>query len=138
MCYHYYGTEIAYPLAELAPAAQHVKELQLLTNLHPATLVELLAVYFPDIVRLRHSLKELDVGFPVVKERPFPREDCQKILVTLTERCLALEVVRFGALFPVEGGGIDERNVPLDWLMDMRRTAEGEWKERKWLFVPPT
>jgi hypothetical protein len=169
MSYHYYccdGIHIAYPLTQLAPIAQHVKELQLPTNLRPANLVELLVVYFPDIVRVRlimreirpetntelplpfpphsesgythHSLKEFDVGFPVVEGRPFPREDCQKILVTLTERCPALEVVRFGALFPIEGGEIDERNVPLDWLMDMRRTAEGEWKERKWAFVPPT
>lgn len=43
-----------------------------------------------------------------------------------------LEVVRFEALFPVDGGGIDERDVPLDWLMDIRRTAEGERKEIKW------
>jgi hypothetical protein len=166
---HYYccdGVHIAYPLAQLAPVAQHVKELQLPTNLRLVNLVELLVVHFPDIVRVRmmmrefkpetstelplpfpphsesgythHSLKEFDVGFPMVKGRGFPREDCQKILVTLTERCPALEMVRFGALFPVEGGGIDERNVSLDWLMDMRRTAEGEWKERTWLFVPPT
>jgi hypothetical protein len=170
MSYHYYccnGIHIGHPLTQLAPVAQHVKELQLLTSLRPANLVELLVVHFPDIVRVclimreirsepsidlplplpfpphsesgytHHSLKELDVGFPVVTRRPFPREDCQKILVTLTDRCPALEVVRFGALFPVEGGGIDERNVSLDWLMDMRRTAEGEWKERNWLFVPP-
>jgi len=81
---------------------------------------------------VHRSLKEFDIGFLVMKGRPFPREDCWTVLTRLTEMCPALEVVRFGELFPVEGGGIDERNVPLDWLMDIRRTAEGEWKERKW------
>jgi len=52
--------------------------------------------------------------------------------MALTVVCPALEVVRFGELFPVEGGGVDERDVPLDRLMDMRQTAEGEWKEMKW------
>jgi hypothetical protein len=62
---------------------------------------------------------------------PFPREDCWKILTTLTGMRLGLEVVRFGELFPVDGGGIDEMGVPLNWLMDVRRKAEGEWKERR-------
>jgi len=79
------------------------------------------------------SLKEFDLGFYMIKGQPFPREHCRRVLALLTEVCPALEVVRFGELFFVDGsGGIDERDVRLDWVMDMRRTAEGEWKERKW------
>jgi hypothetical protein len=123
-------------------------------SMGPPGLVELLVVQLPNLVRVRlmmkesklpapgrvsigpeksvhRSLKEFDIGFPVEKGRVFPHEACWAVLTTLIEMCPALEVVRFGALFPVEGGGIDERNVPLDWLMDIRRTAEGEWKERR-------
>src|SRR5258708_25039599 len=69
-----------------------------------------LGTFVPDFVQ--RSLKEFDIGFPTGER--FPREDCWEILGRLTKVCPALEVVRFGALFPVEGGGIDERNIPLD------------------------
>ena len=147
-----------YPLRKVAPYAQHVKELQLSTMRYSPSLWQVLAEYLPNLVRLRlmveevplpligvlpfkysvmHKrghrwLRELDIGFAVTKGRPFPREACWAVLTLIPEMCPALEVVRFGALFPVEGGGIDERNVPLDWLMDLRRTADGKWKERKW------
>jgi len=79
------------------------------------------------------SLKEFDLGFDMIKGRPFPRENCKQVLMLLTEVCPELEVVRFGELFFVDGGGgIDERDDRLDWLMDMRRTAEGDWEEREW------
>jgi len=81
---------------------------------------------------VHRSLREFDIGFSVVEGQPFPRKDCQKVLTALTKVCPALEVVRFGRLFPVEGGGVDERDVPLDRLMDMRQTAEGKWEEKKW------
>ena len=119
----------------------------------PWELLGFLALHFPNIVRLylrvdelhrlddgespqshvevHHSLREFDIGFYVGKGRLIPRKNCRKALTRLTEVCPALEVVRFGNLLPVEGGGIDDREVPMDWLMDMRRTAEGEWKERK-------
>jgi len=84
-----------------------------------------------DAGHVHRSLREFDIGFSV-KRQPFPREGCWKVLMALTEVCPALEVVRFGELFPVEGGGIDERDVALDRLMDMRQTAEGEWREMKW------
>ena len=145
------GSHIAFPLREVAPCAQHVEELQLSTVMRPERLVGLLAVHLPNLMRVRlmtgefnfkrdpvvpqsvhRSLKEIDIGFAVMTGRSFPREDCWAVLRRLTEMCPALEVVRFGALFPIEGGGIDERNVPLDWLMDIRQTAKGEWKERKW------
>jgi len=147
------------PLAEVAPDAQHVEELQLSTRMPPGELVEHLAMHFPNLVRVRlmmvefplptneesalvppsgsayvhHSLREIDIGFHRVKGRPFPSESCWNALTTLKGICPGLEVVRFGELFPVAGGGIDERNVGLDWLMDVRRaTTDGEWKERKW------
>jgi len=146
-------------LAKLAPCAQHVEELQLPTRMPPGELVEHLAMHLPNLVRVRlttakfpfptngksafvprsgneyvhHSLREIDIGFHRVKGRPFPSESCWNALTTLRGICPGLEVVRFGELFPVAGGGIDERNVGLDWLMDVRRTtADGEWKERKW------
>ena len=160
---HYtYGTlatHIKGPLGQIAPYAQHVKELRLWLNVSQWRVAELLVSYFPNIVRVylkvdefnysdhgerprsqvgvHLSLKEFDIGFQVTKGRPFPREDCRKTLTRLTEVCPALEVVRFGALFPVDGGDIDERDIPLDLLMDMRRTAGGEWQERKWGVVTP-
>ena len=154
MSHQIWGGSINNLLVELAPCAQHVKELQLWLRVSPWDLVVFLALHFPNIVRLhlglshsdhladgdsprsrgrvRHSLREFDIGFNVTKGQSFPRENCRKALTRLTEVCPALEVARFGELFPVDGGGIDDRNVRLDWLMDMRRTAGGEWQERKW------
>jgi len=139
---------------QLAPCAQHVKELHLWVRVAPWVLAEFLALHFPNLVRVHlrmnefyhptarepswsqvgvHlSLREFDIGFNVIVGQPFPREECRKALGRLTEVCPVLEVVRFGALFLDDGGRIDERNIPLDKLMDMRRTAEGEWKERQW------
>ena len=145
------------PLRETAPHAQRIEELQLTTSFPPARLAGPLATLLPNIVRVRlimhefklpaaaeapdtlltdaghlhRSLREFDIGFSV-KGQLFPREGCWKVLIALTEVCPALEVVRFGELFPVEGGTIDERDVPLDRLMDVRQTAEGEWREMKW------
>ena len=115
--------------------------------------MELLVVHLPNLVRVRQVmrdfdplsarrcgaeywymhlwLEEFDIGFPVVKGRSLPRGDCLQVLRTLTATCPALEVVRFGALFPIDGGGVDERNGPPDWLMDMRQTAEEGWEERR-------
>jgi len=147
------------PLAEVAPSAQHVEELQLSAGMPPGRLVAHLAMHLPNLVRVHltmgefplpaneesafvprsgneyvhHSLREIDIGFHRVKGRPFPSESCWNALTTLRGMCPGLEVVRFGELFPIHGGGIDERNVGPDWLMDVRRTtADGEWKERKW------
>ena len=149
------------PLEEIALLAQRVEELQLLVDPPLAKVVKLLAVHLPNLVRVRiimmdelehpppreglcspqagaeskhvhSSLREADIGFYKARGQSFPCEDCLEVLRMLTETCLVLEIVRFGELFPVDGGGIDERNVSLDWLMDMRRSAEGEWKERKW------
>ena len=128
----------------------------------PWLVVELLALHYPNIVRLylgmllltefdlpddrkpprsqvdvHPSLREIDLGFTVNRGAPFPREHCKKVLRLLTEVCPALEVVRFGYLFFADGVGIDERNVQLDRVMDMRRTAEGEWKERVGGVVTP-
>jgi len=125
-----------------------------MTDMSLARLVEALAKHFPSIIRVymmrgngfetplftpqpdptpvHRSLKELDVGFSIAAGRPFLREECQKLLMTLTATCPALEVVRLGALFLVDGGGIDERCVAPDRVMDMRRSVGGEWKERTW------
>ena len=142
------------PLMEVALCAQHVKELHLWLCTPPWKLAAFLTLHFPNIVRLymnlthsdnldngdspqflcrtHRSLREFDIGFHVTKGQSLPREACRKALKKLTEVCPALEVVRFGELFPVDGGSIDERDVRLDWVMDMRRTAGGEWQERKW------
>ena len=145
------GASLKGPLEELAPCAQQVKELHLFLKVSPLRLVGFLALHFPNVVRLylrlfgsnhledgdlrsqvevHRLLREFDIGFNLNKGRPFPRENCRKALERLTEVCPVMEVVRFGALLPVEGGGIDEREISLDLLMDMRRTTEGEWQER--------
>ena len=148
------GAYLKGPLVQLAPYAQHVKELHLWIEASPWELVGFLALHFPNIVRLHlgvnefnlldhgeppqyqadvHlSLREFDIGFGVTEDWPFPDDNCWFTLTRLTEVCPALEIIRFGALFPIDGGEIDERNVPLDWLKDIRRTAGGEWEERKW------
>ena len=148
------GTSIEHPLVELAAYAQHLKELHLWLMVSPSELAVLLALHFPNIVRLHlrlappdllddgtpprssvhvhPSLREIDIGFRVDPIQPLPRENCGRALMKLTKVCPVLEVVRFGKLFPIEGGGIDERDVSFDMVMDMRRTTGGEWKERKW------
>ena len=148
------GASIEHPLVELAPCAQHVKELHLWLGVSPWELVVFLALHFPNVVRLHLKLapfdrleegwpppsnaymhpllREFDIGFYVNRTQPFPREICRKLLTKLTKVCPVLEVVRFGQLFPIDGGGIDERDLSVDLVMDMRRTAGGDWKERKW------
>ena len=152
--YVWHSIRAGSPLVELAPYAQHVKELHISFRMSPWEVAVFLALHFPNVVRLHlnlswsdqlddgdspqsrglahHSLREFDIGFYVTKGQWFPREKCRKALMSLTEVCTALEAVRFGELFPVNGGGIDERDVRLDWVMDMRRTAGGEWQERTW------
>jgi hypothetical protein len=162
MAYDYHlasGPYINGPLVGLEAYAQHVTELHVWLRVSPWGLAAFLASHFPNIVRLylkltdledlddgrwpgprakvHRSLKEFDVGFDVSKRRPFPREECKRALTKLTLICPALEVVRFGALLPVNGGCIDEIEVPLDWLMDMRRTMGGDWQERKWGAATP-
>ena len=141
-------------LVELAPCAQHVQELHLWLRVSPWELVVSLALHVPNVVRLylrlvpsellgdrtpaqssvhmHPSLREFDIGFYVNTWQPLPRENCRKVLMKLTKVCPVLEIVRFGQLFPIDGGGIDERDVSFDLVMDMRRTSGGEWKERKW------
>ena len=144
-------------LMHVAPYAQHVKELHLWLNVPPWVLVDHLALHFPNLVRVHlcwdvpnsrpgpwpkggaHlSLREFNIGFYLRKEWSFPSDKCRNALRLLTKVCPALEVFRFGEVFFVDGSsGIDERDVRPDRLMDMRRTAEGEWKERKWGVVTP-
>ena len=148
------GVSIEHPLVELAPCAQHVKELHLWLRVSPSDLAVFLALHFPNVVRMHlklapsdllddgtppwssahmhPSLREFDIGFYVNRTQPFPRESCRKVLTKVTKVCPVLEVVRFGQLFPTDGGGVDERDLSFDLVMDMRRTAGGEWKEKKW------
>ena len=152
--YQKWVASIEGPLVQVALRGQHVKELHLWLDLSPWGMARWLALHFPNVVWLHlglsspshlcdgmmpwshvhvnSSLRKFDIGFYMTKGGPIPRENCREVLSKLTEVCSMLEAVRFGELCPTLGGGIDEKNVSWDRVMDMRRTAGGEWQERKW------
>ena len=56
-----------------------------------------------------------------------PRAECNEVFETVIGMCAMAEVVRIGALMPWD----DEKDIPPEWIMEMRKAEDGTWVERK-------
>jgi len=54
-----------------------------------------------------------------------PRAECETMFEMIVKKCAVVEVVRIGVSF-----SIDEKEVPREWVMEMRKAKDGRWVER--------